>query len=332
MGTNALDQGRALSNKGVRLGTDNDNSIAKGVKIRNNPELGGSATMFEGISFDGVAIGGNEFLVTVASGAGRITELTFWNRGNTRTGSFGSRANIQWEGGNSWSVVTGHVRIDDYTGVLGPDLDESSVPGSAPAAYAPVFKLPNTTFVGPNTMLDGNWTFEQTIPGNGSGIKCEAGGVAFAWRMPPGFNPLWEVGGGVNFLVRQSADADGGTTFNPTGLQLNSNYWDGAANQTAALVLQPTFTSTSPLHAYLPFFWANAIAWSADETGRFWLGTPTTGTGTPILFGGGDPNGAHAAPQGAIFLRNDGGSTTTLYVKESGGTTLPGTNTGWVGK
>lgn len=46
-----------------------------------------------------------------------------------------------------------------------------------------------------------------------------------------------------------------------------------------------------------------------------------------ILSGTGSPQSAISAPQGSLFLRTDGGSGTTLYVKESGSG-----NTGWTGK
>jgi len=49
--------------------------------------------------------------------------------------------------------------------------------------------------------------------------------------------------------------------------------------------------------------------------------------GVTVMAGAGDPEGAVEAPQGALFLRTDGGANTTLYVKESGTG-----NTGWVGK
>lgn len=48
----------------------------------------------------------------------------------------------------------------------------------------------------------------------------------------------------------------------------------------------------------------------------------------PIYFGTGTPESAVEARVGSIYLRLDGGSSTTFYVKESG----DGTNTGWVGK
>jgi hypothetical protein len=47
----------------------------------------------------------------------------------------------------------------------------------------------------------------------------------------------------------------------------------------------------------------------------------------PFYRGNGTPEGAVAAPVGSLYLRMDGGATTTLYVKESGTG-----NTGWVAK
>ena len=47
-----------------------------------------------------------------------------------------------------------------------------------------------------------------------------------------------------------------------------------------------------------------------------------------LLTGTGDPNTQIAAPVGTLFLRTDGGAGTTLYVKESGGSS----DLGWVGK
>lgn len=46
----------------------------------------------------------------------------------------------------------------------------------------------------------------------------------------------------------------------------------------------------------------------------------------------GSPEGVVTADQGSIYLRSDGGASTTLYVKESGGTGETATSTGWVAK
>ena len=56
-------------------------------------------------------------------------------------------------------------------------------------------------------------------------------------------------------------------------------------------------------------------------------GAMTVAGGAIIMAGTGTPEGSKNAPVGSIFLRIDGGASTTLYVKQSGTG-----NTGWVGK
>jgi hypothetical protein len=91
----------------------------------------------------------------------------------------------------------------------------------------------------------------------------------------------------------------------------------------------PTVT---PFPVYAKVIKADAVI--AEVWGR-WVTLLTSQVnlpaGTYLMQGTGDPNGVVTAPQGAMFQRTDGGALTTLYVKESGGTTAP-TNTGWVGK
>ena len=72
---------------------------------------------------------------------------------------------------------------------------------------------------------------------------------------------------------------------------------------------------------------AIAEVWSRWLTG---LVAQVNASAAAVLTGTGDPNGVVAAPQGTVFLRSDGGATTTLYVKTSGGTTP--TTTVWTAK
>lgn len=58
-----------------------------------------------------------------------------------------------------------------------------------------------------------------------------------------------------------------------------------------------------------------------------YLRNPTDDTTIPIMTGQGTPEGAVTAPVGSLYLRTDGGSNTTLYVKQSGTG-----NTGWGAK
>lgn len=58
-------------------------------------------------------------------------------------------------------------------------------------------------------------------------------------------------------------------------------------------------------------------------------GDPSVTAGTPrIMFGAGTPEGVKIASRGSLYLRTDGGTATSIYVKESGNET----NTGWVAK
>lgn len=61
---------------------------------------------------------------------------------------------------------------------------------------------------------------------------------------------------------------------------------------------------------------------------RIVQGEVVAATPATILTGEGTPQGNVEADVGAIFLRTDGGTSTTLYVKESDS----GKNTGWVAK
>lgn len=69
--------------------------------------------------------------------------------------------------------------------------------------------------------------------------------------------------------------------------------------------------------------YAGGTAWAVNETS----GALTSGTGPLLLAGSGTPEGVVSAPIGSLFMRADGGSGTSFYVKQSGSG-----STGWVGK
>ena len=75
-------------------------------------------------------------------------------------------------------------------------------------------------------------------------------------------------------------------------------------------------------------FWDESLGiWSLNSNPLSGIGRMDMNAGPEIHAGSGTPESAVTAPVGSIFLRSDGGASTTLYVKESGAG-----NTGWVAK
>lgn len=66
----------------------------------------------------------------------------------------------------------------------------------------------------------------------------------------------------------------------------------------------------------------------ARTLGKMYISSASATGSAQVLAGAGSPAGAVAAPVGSVFLRVDGGASTVLYVKESGGST----SAGWVAK
>jgi hypothetical protein len=78
--------------------------------------------------------------------------------------------------------------------------------------------------------------------------------------------------------------------------------------------------------AYIDTDSAGEITLNSNTDVRIFEGIELAGA-TRIVTGTGTPEGVVTAPRGSLFLRTDGGATTTLYVKTSGTG-----NTGWTAK
>ena len=85
----------------------------------------------------------------------------------------------------------------------------------------------------------------------------------------------------------------------------------------------------SPAHTYLSDTGGRAVGWltGGDLIVEQTFKTFRSIYGPTVQSGGGSPEGVVAAPVGSLYTRVDGGTGTTLYVKESGTG-----NTGWVAK
>lgn len=92
---------------------------------------------------------------------------------------------------------------------------------------------------------------------------------------------------------------------------------------TADIYLNTASGSSAVIH----FNQAGNRQWNLMSQGaRFFL---TSGAGNHITIGGsGSPQGQVTAPIGSIYTREDGGASTTFWVKEAG----TATNTGWMAK
>ncbi len=83
-------------------------------------------------------------------------------------------------------------------------------------------------------------------------------------------------------------------------------------------------------HAFLNFGFSRVIFRNSTNTAYVPIQAESvylTGSNITVSAGTGTPESSVTAPVGSLYLRTDGGASSTLYVKESGAG-----NTGWVAK
>lgn len=108
------------------------------------------------------------------------------------------------------------------------------------------------------------------------------------------------------------------TTNNQAGAYISFN----TPNTTTELKFGSTGTT-------IGLVWGNNPSHSFEEYGlKLRQGTLIGGQSAEILIGTGTPESNVGAPVGSLYLRTDGGTGSTLYVKETGSDG----NTGWVAK
>lgn len=95
-----------------------------------------------------------------------------------------------------------------------------------------------------------------------------------------------------------------------------------ASNSAAVLVSKSGSSGTGDLWRGTDN--SDAVKAAITSAGRFQIGA----SGAPVLLSGsGSPESAITAPVGSVYLRTDGGASTSIYIKESGSG-----STGWTGK
>lgn len=189
-------------------------------------------------------------------------------------------------------------------------------------AVSSLWNCSNVTVDTLGTSADTLMTFDANayVSGNIAGTITINGKVS----MPAGLTPsLQGIGGALGYR----------TMLEYPSVQGQLDFQDGNAslNNQTTYAQQPVYFSRSGNN--LNVYSGSNVNFNADQLGINNAAANADGriafntSGVTIRTGSGSPVGAVAAPVGSLYLRTDGGASTTLYVKESG----TGTS-GWVAK
>lgn len=128
---------------------------------------------------------------------------------------------------------------------------------------------------------------------------------------------------GGQFLLQNSGT---GTVTQAIGVQAQiSNGNVGSITNAYGIKVETPTISGGSITNYWPVF-VDDTAHPCYFAGGVMVGSSPSG-GPTVIGGSGAPEGVVIAPQGSLYLNSNGGTNTTLYVKESGSG-----NTGWVAK
>lgn len=216
------------------------------------------------------------------------------------------------------------------------DSASPSITGTTSVAQSAVVNLYNTADQSVNyERLQLYWSGDVFYIRTGSGgtgstqpVRVTSGGGSTYYQV--------DSGGGTEKHLFSTSSGSAGISLMRTAFTGSSSSGVQAgvevgftANQSstagyAALLVSVTETATgSGTHRLIDLEVGGSSKASVDNTGALSLG----GTTATWSSGAGTPESAVTAPVGSLFTRTDGGSGTTLYVKESGSG-----NTGWVAK
>lgn len=160
--------------------------------------------------------------------------------------------------------------------------------------------------------------------------------IAPAFRLYGAGSRYWGLAADGTFIQFGAGTPEGAVTAPIGSLYIRNN---GAAGSTlyvkqsgsgntgwvgTAPIDAPNFTGVSTFASDVTVSSGSMVAPALRLTGSILHGPPGDGTGPVMRFGTGSPETNFAHPVGSIYMRTDGGASTTMYVKESGTGT-----TGW---
>lgn len=198
--------------------------------------------------------------------------------------------------GTSVSSVTGSMEIELDTG---NDLLEKGTVDQV------------ATYILNNVTVTGTFT-SRGIDDNATGERLELGDGAVTFGDTSG-----------DYFVTMKHDTGIMKILGSNSSLLGSQVWLYASANPAG----PDLDFRSPLSNIRAKWDSSLQVWDYQGNEIVGLGDLTTTAGPKILGGSGTPEAAVTAPVGSLFMRSDGGASTSFYVKESGAG-----NTGWVAK
>lgn len=234
-----------------------------------------------------------------------------WIDCNERTGSSGVRVRRCQEGSGGQSVIVSGFKT------YGWDIQENSANmwwNDLEFGYA---SNPTACFYVAGGGPGGAFTIKRiTIDGDGTaavGLDINAG----VWNIVGGHFEACTIGLKVTNNSQGVASGLFGSTDCVTIVDTNANGWSfqSISLGSATHAVTDQLVGVSVDDAYVVFY-------TTSQNGEFHLGPNKIITNRT-----GDPEGVYSARVGSLYLRADGGSGTTLYVKESGSG-----NTGWTAK
>lgn len=272
-------------------------------------------TFYRGLQNDGAGIkfdlgtNGNTFF-------GANCEYNYWTAGdnvgyNVECATDGAQANCFY---GLWTEgpVEAHVYVDNVSAGISLKIDQWRHFGNGAAGNVDRALIIETGVVLLNDPL-GQADLYKTLGGSNSPYRINNLSTAILYLT----NHRGSNVTGIN-VVDTSTGAHTG---------LNNNLFQYDAGSIYNTLTQYQAAGSPYMHKWLrdtdaePF-----VAVSPFQKG-FLFGEGSAAPTVLLRAGAGTPEGVVTAPVGSLFLRTDGGASTTLYVKQTGTG-----NTGWVGK
>jgi hypothetical protein len=257
-------------------------------------------------------------------------------------------------GGTHWDVNAGSLYLERCSGEFGTGAILMRGTNGALTPYAEV-KWSNYIIQGTNcinitsatALLTMGWSAFQNLATTGNGISIAAGSVAGVFDCN-----FSVVAGASNYVITGDA---GSALYQQGNNYSNAPYATFETKINAAVAqftytpsrlnLGQTATPSAPNGGEAWLSSSNILTWYGQNATQYTAAALsvanvftvqqqlnaglklTSSSGPTITAGANTPEGAVTAPVGSLFLRTNGGTSTTLYVKQSGSG-----NTGWVAK